>query len=251
VPVLQPELLGLARAADPLSVPPPSAAPAGEACDRLYELLAADDAVAARAYLSSLYLAGWSLATIFDGPVRNALARIGHLWHGGGSGIVVEHRATQTCVQAVAQLRAWLPSLSADAPVAVGGAPAGDPYMIPSQMAAAVLAEAGYADRDLGPETPLPVLVAAITRYRPSLVWLAWSVEPTDVEAAADLLDRVIEAASAAGAAVLVGGRGASRLRPGAVGSFHHGASMAELAAFARGWHASASYSRGPSATRP
>jgi len=89
VPVRDPGVLALPNAVASAAVPPPEAAPAGEACDRLFDLLVGDDPAAARGYIASLYLAGWPVGTICDGPIRNALARIGELWQHDESGIWV------------------------------------------------------------------------------------------------------------------------------------------------------------------
>lgn len=200
--------------------------------ERLFTLLVGDDAPAARALLQALYVAGWPVATICDGPMRFALERIGTLWHHGPTGIVVEHRATDTCVRAIAEMRALFKPPAAGAPVALGSAPSGDPYLLPSMMAAAVLADLGYVDHNLGPDVPMSALSGATDHYRPRLVWLAMSVQRDDdglAGAAVELADRLARS----GATLVVGGRGVPPLAPTAgMLRFH---SMAELAAFARG----------------
>lgn len=235
VPVRHPDMLSLASPAEPAAVPPPSAAPAGEACERLFDLLTGDDPAGARAYVAALFLAGWSPALIFDGPVRNALTRIGELWHHDVSGVFVEHRATQTCLEALVQLRGMLPPVERTAPLALGCAPAGDPYLIPSRMAALVLASAGYRDQDLGADTPLQALQAAIARHRPAVVWLALSTAAPDPSATLRDIRAVARTAAAAGGVLVVGGRGAAGLRPVDEGNVFVGATMAELAAFVAG----------------
>jgi methanogenic corrinoid protein MtbC1 len=235
VPVRHPDALSLANPVEPAAVPPPSAAPAGEACDRLFELLTGEDPAAARAYVLALYLAGWSPALIFDGPMRNALTRIGELWHHDTSGVFVEHRATQACVEALVQLRGLLPPVAPGAPVALGCAPAGDPYLIPSRMAAVVLAAAGYRDHDLGPDTPFPALQAAIARFRPAVVWLASSTVPADRRALLREIERTAAAAAAIGGVLVVGGRGAAGLRVPEGSPVFVAASMGEMAAYVAG----------------
>jgi hypothetical protein len=99
-------------------------------------------------------------------------------------------------------------------------------------MAAAVLADLGYLDHNLGPEVPMPVLDQAADHYRPRIVWLAMSVVREDdglAAAAVELADRLAQR----GATLVLGGRGVPPLAPtGGLLRFH---SMAELAAFARG----------------
>jgi methanogenic corrinoid protein MtbC1 len=196
VPIGRPELLGLENPVEPAAIPPPEEAAAGVACERLHELLLSEDAAAARGWVVSLYLAGWPVEAICDGPVRNALTWIGEAWRHGPAGIFEEHRATQTSLQALGELRPLLPPVPRDAPVALGCAPAGDPYSIPSRAAALVLASAGFREVDLGADTPADALLAAIDRLRPAVVWVAWSVGVPDAAAAERELASVVEAAA-------------------------------------------------------
>jgi excisionase family DNA binding protein len=200
--------------------------------EQLFALLEQDDAPAARALLLALYVSGWPVAALCDGPMRVALERIGTLWQHGPAGIVVEHRATDTCLRALAEMRTLVTPPAAGAPAALGAAPSGDPYLLPSLMAAAVLADIGFRDHNLGPEVPLAVLGEAAERYRPRIVWLAMSVPQDD----ARFTESVVELAGRlerSGATLILGGRGVPSLRPTAGALRIH--SMTELAAFARG----------------
>lgn len=225
VPLVRPELL-LGAAATTVH------ADAAEAGRRFFELLEADDAPAARAMLMALYASGWPVAAICDGPMRYALERIGTLWHDDPAGITVEHRATDTCVRALAELRALFTPAASDAPVAIGGAPSGDPYLLPSMMAAAVLADLGYRDHNLGANTPFEALTQAVDRYQPRVAWVAISVPDRDGQQRVRLADLAASLA-ARGAALVVGGRHAPSLPPSS--GVLRARSMAELTAFARG----------------
>lgn len=55
-------------------------------------------------------------------------------------------------------------------PRAVGCAPSGDPYLLPSFGAALVLEAEGLAATNLGPETPVPTLEVAVRELAPRLV---------------------------------------------------------------------------------
>lgn len=208
------------------------AAAGREVGERLSALLEEDDGAAARALVLALLVAGWPVAGICDGPVRLALERIGTLWQHGPQGIVVEHRATETCVRALSEMRTLFVTPPADAPVALGGAPSGDPYVIPTMMAAAVLADLGYRAHDLGPEVPVPALQHAIDHYRPAIVWLSLSVAGADA-VLAPALAAVGAQLARHGATLVVGGRGSGGVAPAPGLLKMH--SMAELAAFARG----------------
>lgn len=229
-PVVRPDLIVEAGTASAIA---PFDAAASEAVgDQLLTLLDDDDAVAARALLLALYVSGWPVAAICDGPIRRALKRIGTLWLHGEAGIVVEHRATDTCLRALTEIRSLFARPASHAAVALGGAPRGDPYVLPSMMAAAVLADLGFRDHNLGPDVPTAVLDRAVHRYRPRIVWLAMSVTgdverfgPAELALAANLAHH--------GATLIVGGRGAPTPPPTPGLLRIH--SMAELAAFAQG----------------
>jgi excisionase family DNA binding protein len=228
-PVVRPDLmLGAGTAA----VAPFDAATTEDVGGRFSALLEQDDAPTARALLLALYVSGWPVAAICDGPMRFALERIGTLWRHGPAGIVVEHRATDTCARALAEIRALSGPSAAGAPVALGGAPSGDQYILPSMMAATVLADLGYRDHNLGPEAPLELLGDAADHYRPRIVWLAMSVKQADARlagAAVELAGRLARL----GATLVLGGRGVPPLAPTA--GLLRVSSMAELAAFAQG----------------
>jgi excisionase family DNA binding protein len=149
-----------------------------------------DRADEVRSLLVGAYLDGASLPWLFDGVIRPAMEVVGRLWEAGPAGILIEHRATETCGRVIAELRLLLPAAAPEAPAAVGGAFGGDIYRLPSAMAAAVLAEAGYRVYDLGPSTPVEATLAALERYRPVLVWQSLSLlaaEGVRVSEAAEL----------------------------------------------------------------
>src|SRR3954454_12934394 len=77
--------------------------------EKLYETLRAGERNTAIGLVVSWYLAGRSLPGLVDGPVRRAMHRLGELWRHDERGILVEHRATAVCVEAVATLRGLLP----------------------------------------------------------------------------------------------------------------------------------------------
>jgi excisionase family DNA binding protein len=229
-PLVRPEVIVGAGLATPVS--PFDATAARAMGEQLYGLLEEDDAAAVRALVLALYVAGWPVADICDGPMRAALEKIGTLWQHGPEGIVVEHRATDTCVRALSEMRTAFVAPAGGASAALGAAPSGDPYLVPSMMAAAVLADLGYRDHNLGPEVPVPALEQAIERYRPTIVWLALSVVGEDAELAPGVA-AVGERLARRGATLVVGGRGSAALVATAGVLKMH--SMAELAAFARG----------------
>jgi excisionase family DNA binding protein len=201
-----------------------------------------------RAVLESLYLAGEHLAAILDGPLRTALDRIGTIWQHDRTGIFLEHRAFQICVRALSQLSALMPMV-ADAPAAVGGAVAGDHYLLPSMAAALVLGGEGFDAVNLGADVPAASLAEAMTRLDARIVWVNVSTA-NDGTALGRELDALVETAAARRMHVVVGGRAATRVSLNAAPNLYVGSSMAELAAFARGLRASASSASGFGAPR-
>lgn len=228
LPLARPELLGFDEIAAIRARP-------GEcSADALYDALELDERAVARGLIVSSFVSGESLAGICDGPVREALRRAGELWLERRDGIVIEHRAVETCMQALGVIRASLPSPPVDAPTALGGAISGDPYLLPSLMAATVLADAGYREVNLGPEVPTDVLLCGIDRYRPELVWRTASTR-TSAELLQSDLAALRTGLGSARASVVFGGRGIPASRLALPEGTHHLASMGELAGFARG----------------
>ena len=226
--VVHPEILGLPDVAAAVR---DSTGPADDA-ERLYAYLVAGEAVQARGMVQSLYLGGSSVAAIVDGPLRAAMHRIGELWQHEPAGVFLEHRATDISIQALNQLRLTLPDAGGQ-PVAVGGAPEGDPYLLPSLAAATCLAAEGFDTVNLGPDTPYATLEEAARRLRPVLIWLSVSgAQPSERVAAATAA--LASALQPLGTSVIVGGR-AFHAQPGAPPNLHAGTSMAELVAYARG----------------
>lgn len=236
--VEHPAALGLAEI-----LPSTPAAADADTADALFAAFQRDDWRVARSLVVGAYVAGASVAALCDGPIREALRRAGELWQHGSEGIVIEHRAVDTCLHALSFVRALIPSAGPSAPVALGAAIADDPYVLPSLAAALVLAEAGFRDVNLGPTMPTQALVSAVQRYAPLLVWRTSSIG-VDADSLRDDLAGVLGVLVPQGSVVL-GGRGV----PGGIfrlpDRVHHLGSMGELAGFARGVHAMRAASAG------
>ncbi len=224
--LLRPDLLGFPRAeaASGAGVQPPG--------DALFEALRASDNAGARRMLVSAFLDGTPLSELCDGPIRIALREMGHLWRAGPEGIVHEHRAVDVCLHALMEIRSAIPD-RLGAPVAVGGAVEGDPYVLPSVMSSVVLADVGFRSLNLGPHVPSSALLAAAELYGPVIVWRSAAISGTgpSLRREARHLRTLAEGRRPD---FVVGGSGfvASELpRGGGVQRLH---SMAELAGFGR-----------------
>ena len=225
--LVRPDLLGIGELADL----PPNWAQGEDVADRLYRSLEAGDVGQSRALIHGLYVAGWSPAQIFDGPLRTAMSQIGTLWLHAEWGIVVEHRATNIAIQAISQLRLLMPAHRPDGPFAVGCALEGDPYLLPSLMASVTLAAVGFSDVNLGPITPSRVLANASEHYDAKLVWITASVIASEEAFSAEVVG-LYERLRARGCRLVVGGRAVT---PGIREAIAHRATlsdgMTELAA--------------------
>lgn len=142
--------------------------------DQLLDYLIEGDVIGARGWLLGRYLSGMSMAEIADGPVRDAMRTLGELWKHDEGGIFIEHRGTDVCLQALAHLRGTFEP-DENAPLALGCTPEEDPYLLPSFIAAAVVAAAGLRTMNLGPDTPIGALEHATRAHKPKLVWISAS----------------------------------------------------------------------------
>ena len=234
LPLIKPELLGITRIeALPGShrkVTPENAA------GLLREFLQKGSGDHARGLLVDLYLKGKSVAWLCDGPLRHAMQKIGELWHDNPNGIYLEHRALDICVQSLSYLRVLLgrPNAEQDEsrPVALGAAPAKDPYVLGSLASSCVAAEAGYHDINLGANLPLDSLVKAAAEHDARLVWLSCSSHeamPTPKQ-----VDELGEEFTEMGARLVVGGQAQPR-GGGRSENVRVCETMAEFDAFASG----------------
>ena len=226
-PIIRPEILGLpdlsAVNQDPDAAEPDEV--------RLFRYLESGRAAEARGLIVSWYLAGANVASIIDGPVRLAMQRMGTLWHESPEGICIEHAALDLCIQALNQLRLLLPA-NEDGPLAVGGAPAGDPYIIPSLAVATVLAESGYQAVNLGPDTPANAFQAALRRYNPPLVWLTTSYVRDPAQLSRDIT-ALAGQLSERNATLIIGGSAGSLIDLPSLPNLHRRDSMKDLAEIA------------------
>jgi excisionase family DNA binding protein len=200
--LVNPELLGLPD----LNAVAGNLTASNELSDQLFQFLVEGQASRARGLVLSMFLAGQSVAEMADGPLLEALTRIGDLWKHSPEGVFVEHRASDICLQAVNQLRLLIDPPESG-PVAVGGAPAGDPYLLSSLLATCVLREVGMQAVNLGANTPAETMVHAATALKAKLAWLCISTtrDPLKLQA---LIANLGERLRRVGTTLIVGGQG-------------------------------------------
>jgi len=196
--IARPDLLGLSQATESIDLV--------HGMDKLREALEEGKANSVLGLLQALYAAGSSISEICDGPIVGAMQAIGARWPSGRRAIFVEHRATVLCVRALCQLRLSIPEPDDDAPLAIGGAPAHDPYLLPSMMVSLILHEAGFNETNLGPNTPIDVLADAVEDEKPAVTWLSINT-PVHYHGQIRDIERLVEIATAHDSTVIVGGR--------------------------------------------
>jgi excisionase family DNA binding protein len=209
----------------------------GATADALFEALMRGEGSLVNAVIRGAHRVGFSVETIADRIVAPTMTRVGHDWETRHIDVWHEHRATQLCSAALYDLKDEL-ELRAERnrPVAVGGAPEGDPYLLPSLLAQLVLLDAGWDAVNLGPNTPLPSLIAALRELRPRLLWLSVThIENTPAfrRACRDLY----HAAEQLGVAVAVGGRALTDSVRSTIPYTTYGDRLDNLAAFVRTLH--------------
>jgi MerR family transcriptional regulator, light-induced transcriptional regulator len=244
--LLRAEVLALARQGDlPRGdlAAPSLASPSDQAIDleateaALLDALLGGNGTEVSAIIRRAYASGVSVETLADAVIAPVMAKVGHQWETGRIDVWQEHRGTQFCAAALYDLKDDLEARAErNRPVAVGGAPEGDPYLLATLLAQLVLLDAGWEVVHLGPNTPLPSLAMAVRELRPRLLWLSVSyLEDTAgfIGAYRDLY----RAAERQGVAVAVGGQALVEPIRSAVPYTTYGDGLSHLAAFARTLH--------------
>jgi MerR family transcriptional regulator, light-induced transcriptional regulator len=200
---------------------------------RLLAALRQGDGGAARALVQEAHGAGLPAETLADAVVAPAMAQLGHEWEKGRLDVLHEHRGTQLCAAALYVLKAALEANAGEGrPVAVGGGPEGDPYLLANLLAELVLLEAGWEAINLGPNTPLASFRKALEEFRPRLLWL--SVSSLAGSGFLAGYPDLYRHAGRLGSAVAVGGRGLTETVRAGMPYTTFGDGMTHLAAFVR-----------------
>ena len=242
--LVQPEAIGLRDITSLLDLEPTR----GSDGSLLFDYLRDGKADSARGLVLSMYLEGRSVAQIVDGPLFSALKRIGELWHEDECGIFWEHRATEIAISAISRLRMIIPPRPDSAASAVGAAPTGDPYILPTLCAAAVLESQGLNAVNLGADTPLHSVLLAAAAVKARLLWLSLSVI-ADPDSLQQELVGLAAALEEPPVPIIIGGSQAGRISLPDRALFHIGSSMGELEAMVKGLMVATSNPQTPIAT--
>lgn len=201
--------------------------------EQLTAALVCGDLRTTQAILIQSWAAGRDAVHLCDALIRPAMSDVGAGWEAHRVDVFQEHRATQICLEILGELRAMMPPGGADAPVAIGGAPSGDAYTLPSAAVTTVLTELGWRAVNLGPDLPLANLSAAVRAERPRLAWVSMSVAVAPGSFLSELAE-LHHACRQTGAALILGGRGLIPQAAAVVGAQNTGTSMRDLADFVR-----------------
>lgn len=167
--IVHPEALGL---------PPTSGQSTrvlSRAREQLTEALLAGDEGRCRQIAIDLYLAEHSLSVICDDVFAAAFRAIGERWSCGEAAVYQERRGCEITLRILHELRGVLPQPSESAPLAIGGAAAGDQYDLGTTMAELVLRDSMWNAISLGDNLPFETISQAIREHRPKLFWLSCS----------------------------------------------------------------------------
>lgn len=204
----------------------------------LFESLLGGSGRLVSAIIRKAYEAGVPIESLADQIIAPAMCRVGHQWQSERLDIWEEHRATLNCSSALADLLTQVESRAErDRPVAVGGAPEGDPYSIPTQLAQLVLIDSGWNAINLGPNTPLASLLSAARTNHARLIWLSASFLKTPEEFLLRY-DEFYRKADSLGIPVAIGGQALTESIRSSIKYTSFGDGMEHLAAFARSLHA-------------
>jgi methanogenic corrinoid protein MtbC1 len=203
----------------------------------LFDALVGGNGPGARALVHRAYQSGVPIETLADVVIAPAMANVGHQWETARLDVWQEHRGTQLCAAALVELKRELESRAErNRPVAVGAAPEGDHYALPTLLAQLVLLDAGWEAVNLGPNTPLASLTKAVTELRPRMVWLSASYLRSTAEFLGEYRDLYRES-ERQGVAVAVGGQALVEGIRSAMIYTTFGDGLSHLAAFARTLH--------------
>lgn len=165
-----------------------------------------------RRLIDSLIDRGHSPSTAADLLITPAMHGFGHLWERGELAIYQERRACGIAIELVGALKRQVPT-NPDGAVAIGGAPEGDNYQLPTAMVELAMCECGWNAKSLGCNLPMPEFAAAVIEYRPRVLWISLSYLADEHKFVRDFNAMVDSLPGQT--AVLIGGRAATdSLRP-------------------------------------
>ncbi|MHB0959768.1 MAG: MerR family transcriptional regulator [Pirellulaceae bacterium] len=143
--------------------------------EQLAQALLQGDEQECRRIVLDLYFSDHRVSVLCDEVVAKAFHLIGHSWACGDTDVYQERRGCELTLRVLHELRALVLPPPADAPLAIGAAPAGDQYALATTSVELVLQDVKWSAKSLGVDLPFETLHAAIRRHQPRLFWLSCS----------------------------------------------------------------------------
>lgn len=176
----------------------------------VFEALRRGEPERLRDLFQAAHNSGVTVESLADEVIGPAMNRIGHDWEEGRLDIWHEHRGTQLCIAALQEVYGIFDApANGHRPLAVGGGPEGDPYMLANRLAELALAAHGWNAVNLGPNTPMSSFQKAVEQLRPRLLWLSAS-HLANPEVFLEQYRIMYQAVSRLGVAVAIGGQALS-----------------------------------------
>lgn len=205
---------------------------AGEAVVQFENSLLSGSESECRRMMSSWYSTRGGVTSLADDLLCPVFRSIGQKWSEGSIDIYQERQGCEISLRLIIELRRLLPEPVGASPLAMGGAPSGDHYSLPTLLTEMVFREQGWRTSGLGANLPFSSLLSAARKQMPKIFWL--SVSHVEDEAVflheySDFAKRLPK-----GIVLVVGGRALTEtLRPKMVYSAHCDG-MRQLAALAK-----------------
>ncbi len=172
---------------------------------RFREALAAGEEPQCRQILRAQIEGGQTRSEAAELLITDAMHGLGEAWQCNELDVYQERRACAISHRLIGELIAELPPTKTHALTAVGGAPEGDHYQLPSGIVELSLRELGWRSVCLGNNLPLESFSQAAHDYAADLVWISVSA----IEDTATFVAKQNKLASSLGESVplFVGGR--------------------------------------------
>ncbi len=136
--------------------------------------LHARDGNAIREFIQHAHKSQMPVSTLADEIIAPAFAEIGHDWETDRIDVYHEHHSSQLVAAALYELKNQLGAATrGNRPLAIGGSPEGDPYLLSNLLIEVMLLEQGWRVQNFGPNTPLKSLRKALVEQKPRLLWIS------------------------------------------------------------------------------
>lgn len=145
------------------------------ACEQFTQALLSGDQSLCWQIAFDLYLAEHSFSTICDDVFAESFREIGDQWECGKAEVYQERHGCEILLRVMHNMRSLISDPDPEAPLAIGGASAGDQYSLGTTMAELILRDVGWNAHSLGDNLPFNTLAEAIKTQKPSMFWLSCS----------------------------------------------------------------------------